>query len=66
LLIKVTQLAIHPQMDQPTYSFALQADGLSIAMLLLTLALTLSLYFLRLRIIQIKRFMRNLILWLLP
>jgi NADH-quinone oxidoreductase subunit M len=35
---------IHQWINQPNISFALQADGLAIAMILLTLALTLSLY----------------------
>jgi NADH-quinone oxidoreductase subunit M len=36
----VKTLVIHQWINQPNISFALQADGLAIAMILLTLALT--------------------------
>jgi NADH:ubiquinone oxidoreductase subunit 4 (subunit M) len=50
---------LHQWINQPNISFALQADGLAIAMILLTLALTLSLYslLLRMNIRMQKRFM---------
>jgi NADH-quinone oxidoreductase subunit M len=45
-------------MDQPNISFALQADGLAIAMILLTLALTpIIIFSLRMNIRMQKRFM---------
>jgi NADH-quinone oxidoreductase subunit M len=56
---------IHQWINQPNISFALQADGLAIAMILLTLALTLSLYFF-FENMNAKAFYALILLWLLP
>jgi NADH-quinone oxidoreductase subunit M len=56
---------IHQWINQPNISFALQADGLAIAMILLTLALTYHSLLLRMNK-NAKAFYALILLWLLP
>jgi NADH-quinone oxidoreductase subunit M len=58
---------IHQWINQPNISFALQADGLAIAMILLTLALTIIIFSsFENEYKNAKAFYALILLWLLP
>jgi NADH-quinone oxidoreductase subunit M len=62
----VKTLVLHQWINQPNISFALQADGLAIAMILLTLALTPIIISSFENEYNAKAFYALILLWLLP